>query len=1434
MKMKQKSKWIVLSLALAVLLFVFSFSAFSAEDSSITLNGTSVSLSSEIALNYYFTASSDMIEACTVQFTYAGREKSVALKDGEVTDDGIKISVGLNVCEVALDVTMTIVDEEGVTVDFSSANHNEKQSGHTYSVKQYVSDLVASNGVSDEAKNAAKSVLLYAYYAQAYLTGTAPTAFDDILSQTDKTYISDSEFGTVILGVDEANEYIVKRYSFENVISGSPSLLGSGRLILDSYAKIRIALKVSEAPAVSSENAKFSVFESDGIYYVDICDIAVGNFDTVYTLNINGTTAKINLLSAAGVVANHEELYGEDFANFAKAIYAYYHHVKYYANSENHKLYDYDSIVIELAKAFDRQGAQIPYDQLIGRRSLFATPEDATAQKTLFLDCSSYLNSIYRVAFGVNLLPYEVDEVSCSTLHYDTYAKENGENIDVLGYWENTEWSTAEDRTRIAEWINANLRIGDVIVYRHGVSAGTKGHCYIYIGNGKFMHCAGAGSYTANSKNPSQSYDNKYSEITSNGTIAEIKYSTIFTTETSSRYIFKATESDTVYSLGMLRPLARGVIPTEQTLARMKIAGLDMEKTASVWENNALLPGSLLTYTVTLKNYNNYALTNIEITDLLPKGVAFVSGDDGVSCEDGIVSWTGDVGADSTVNVSFTVRVSAENAGDLIVSDGTYVSGVVLGTITHTVCEMSDEQLAILREFAIRYASENQVFSDTVAMIKAVYSSLGIDLFTYTDAQSILDQIIDLEHYGKADTELSSMVAPNLYGGMSIKYGWTWYAEQKDRIRLPMEQNLAIGDIIVADWQKGSDVYLYVGNHTLLTVADGKCTALTIGEDIFTPGVNILISLLGYDRFAVLRPSMCFDAPSLDISDITLVSNPTKTDYLDGETFDPSGMIIRATLTDGTVIDLTDYTLSHGTLTCDTTFVRASLGVLYVDIPVKVSKTSTALSVDEVSKLMAGKDVTVKGIVVGVAHEGLNNDSELLIKDTESDTVIAVRDIPYGTFPDFGYSIGDVIVFSATVKKDTSTSTNYELKKYLSFSSENGEIESTIISSGNKVSYQLDNVVTIESTADLTSFFVKNQMTPYTYIKITGETFLHYYEGKDTVSYRLHKNPNAIDSEGAFETDLLVALRDDVMTANLGASWTELFYEELVSGYPGISVDKEFYALYIGGNKSYYQLVVLDSSWISDPMDSIYTAISEAHEMDIGASSTFEGIVMGVAHEGLNNDAELLIKDLKSDACIALRGIPYGEFPDFGYKVGDRIIFKATVKKDSSGSTHYKLKKYLAFTTKSEDIASTIVSRGNKLSYKLDNVVQINNWEDFKAFFANEDIAQYTYLKISGGFYLKYHPGTDTDNYRVHLNPVALENADAYVTGTRFVTLRADTHEANLGEDWEQMLFEEVSEEYPGVYVEKDIYVLYVGGNKTYYQLVILDPSWIKERETDA
>ena len=53
------------------------------------------------------------------------------------------------------------------------------------------------------------------------------------------------------------------------------------------------------------------------------------------------------------------------------------------------------------------------------------------------------------------------------------------------------------------------------------------------------------------------------------------------------------------------------------------------------------------------------------------------------------------------------------------------------------------------------------------------------------------------------------------------------------------------------------------------------------------------------------------------------------------------------------------------------------------------------------------------------------------------------------------------------------------------------------------------------------------------------------------------------------------------MTKNLGSGWTSLLFEERVDGYPGTPVEKEFYALYIGGNNSYYQLVILDADWIA-------------------------------------------------------------------------------------------------------------------------------------------------------------------------------------------------------------------------------------------------------------
>ena len=125
-------------------------------------------------------------------------------------------------------------------------------------------------------------------------------------------------------------------------------------------------------------------------------------------------------------------------------------------------------------------------------------------------------------------------------------------------------------------------------------------------------------------------------------------------------------------------------------------------------------------WTITLENTGN-ALSGVTISDILPKGTVFVSGDTGVSVENGNVSWTGDVAQKSTVTVSYTVMITENTAGALIVSNESYVSGVKLGNIVHTVSALSEEKLAILAQTGIDFATEEREFASALDMIKTIY-----------------------------------------------------------------------------------------------------------------------------------------------------------------------------------------------------------------------------------------------------------------------------------------------------------------------------------------------------------------------------------------------------------------------------------------------------------------------------------------------------------------------------------------------------------------------------------------------------------------------------------------------------------------------------------------------------------------------------------------
>lgn len=879
-------------------------------------------------------------------------------------------------------------------------------------------------------------------------------------------------------------------------------------------------------------------------------------------------------------------------------------------------------IAKEIAYAYKNQGGQIEYDQKNSRRHISPSPEDATAQHKIYLDCSTYVNAIYLEGFGENILPAELEK-SPNTVNYDAYARDYGDNADVIGYWEPADYTTDEARIALANSIISNLQVGDILNYRHAAASagtGTKGHVYIYVGDGTFVHCAGAGSYMVNSTNPALSYDDAEVESV-NGQIQEISQDAIFLDTDNYRYIFKATESDTVFSFCLLRPFARNFTPTEESLKRMEIAGLAMEKTASVFENSSVKIGDTITYTIRLENTSVRTLSGVTVTDTIPAGTEFLEGDDGVSVNGQSLTWTGDVAAKSTVSVNYTVKVTATTPGTLIQSNDTYVSGVKLGKINHTVSGYSEVESLILSNKAMLLAQNCESFDSAFDMAKSVYKdTLGIDVLEYDNVNAALDDIIDTENLTcYTTTDLSKIVVPNLYGGMDIRTG-QYKIPDNDRARIVSEGELSVGDIILAEWSGGEVCYLYAGDSTLLTVEDKSAKALTIGNNVYVNPDNILISLIAYDRYAVLRPSMADIEPTISVQSISITTPPKKTSYYNNETFDSTGMVVTANLTNGETMEIKNYAVTPSVITYPMESVTISFGGYSTTLNITVESEMKSVTVSEALELGEGSIVSVEGIYVGVSNTYPVKDAtnEILIKDEASDKTIAVGNVPYGSFPNIGYNKGDKVSFVATVKE--SENENMPGRKYLEFSEQNGTIDTTILSSGNNVKYNLDDVTTVNTWDEMKNLFTVAKLEPYSLFKFTGTTYFNYYVTGST--YRPHKNASAqgvnyIKPDGTHT----LALTVNSMTSNLGTGWQSLFADSLTTKteQPGTTVDKTFYAMYVGADATRFYFVVLDTSWVYDTEFGVYSFSEGRAGFDIPTAGTYKAVFADYESDKLVN-----------------------------------------------------------------------------------------------------------------------------------------------------------------------------------------------------------------------
>ena len=524
-----------------------------------------------------------------------------------------------------------------------------------------------------------------------------------------------------------------------------------------------------------------------------------------------------------------------------------------YADATKDAVYTQEDVAVEVAYAFFRQAIQQNYSQTNSRRNINPSPEDATSQHMIFLDCSSYVNAVYYEAFGENILPYETLEKAPQTGNYMNYALNNPTNSDVVGAWENKDYKTEEARANLLNSIKAQLQPGDVIDYR----SADAGHALIYVGNGKILHSIG-NDFEMSSRPENANEGSKSKEM--DGTVHLMDVDDMFVKNSGNRYLF----SSKIVRFCVLRPLARGLTTTDESKARMLAKGLDGEKTSSIGVNTGIAKGDNVTYTLTVKNHRDVAYKNVEIKDVLDGNLTFVSGSDGVVNNGQTVTFNKEIKAGETITLSWTAKVKdSASVGTVITSDKTTVAGVKQATIKNTVSKYSSIELNAIATKAKEYASQNKIFANPIDMVESLYKDVfNVDVFDYENLALALDDIIDSENATLKGSDLSSMVAPDLYGGQDITL---LYRANKDIVRLITTQNLSVGDIIIAESDDDVEgvlmpdrvVYVYVGNMQLVactTNSKGAVKLVTMVDDQYDKA-HVLVTIFAYDRYAVLRPS---------------------------------------------------------------------------------------------------------------------------------------------------------------------------------------------------------------------------------------------------------------------------------------------------------------------------------------------------------------------------------------------------------------------------------------------------------------------------------------------------------------------------------------------------------------------------------------------------
>ncbi len=619
--------------------------------------------------------------------------------------------------------------------------------------------------------------------------------------------------------------------------------------------------------------------------------------DMIEKLDINSEAAVAEVFSRFEALSFDErcQLTYEEYKKLSDAEYNLVNGALT-ADAENH----IPEILAAVARAYFNQSyesrtdssvkPQTQYDQYNYRRNFNATPEDATSQRALYLDCSSFVNSVYYFTFARNLL--EVGKsVSTKNINADMKTREAGPDKELLYYITGDELAAykanAADAAAFWNEVKSVLQPGDVINYYRADT----GHVIMYLGDGKIIHSTGSANAktSAGGVDPKTSIEKAAVDEAVYGTINIDDWDRFFTKtvtpatqqdgrkSTSNSYLF----ADNVTAIAIFRPAdpetgrMRNSSLTPYAIARYLYDGLNIEKAATrqgadLYYGNSVYSGDEITFKVTVVNTSSKAMMSINAEEEIPKNLSFVSASDpGVyfADENKICFHVGNLGAGEKAEFTYVLKVNEGLAGGTDIEDSkTYVNSIRTNKLIYELAAVRIDSEKI--EAAINQTLGTK-FDNDIKAAAAVYAKLGIPgaelLNSFATPKAVINKYIVSNTVMLAAKD-SSVLCHVIYGGLSVANEEITsankslkYEKVNTRLRRVLISNLEDGDIICAHsgYNDSYTAYIYY-NHALYGLdasgafADLDPSKLSIGTTV----QDYLDTLTAYKEFLVLRPSL--------------------------------------------------------------------------------------------------------------------------------------------------------------------------------------------------------------------------------------------------------------------------------------------------------------------------------------------------------------------------------------------------------------------------------------------------------------------------------------------------------------------------------------------------------------------------------------------------